>query len=210
MPMKTKKPSRKLNRYTTLPVLLDLLRRKKIVLLDPSTWEDKNDAYVILDYKTRKRIPKLFAVCFSIGDETIHHWKTYANGISGCRIQFNEEELLKSFNGIEQIRYGDVTYKKIRDVEGTKLDQVPFVKRYPYRIEKEFRILWEGPTERNNIEIDIDLNSITKITISQNMPNDVYRTIVELLREEIRNPSQRINRSTVYENKKWIDSFNSI
>jgi hypothetical protein len=207
--MKTQKPSRKLNRYTTLPVLLDMLKKKRLILLDPSSWEDKNDAYVILEYKRRKKIPKLFTVCFSIGNETIHHWKTYANGISGCCIQFDEEKLLKTFTGIEQIRYGEVKYKRIKDVGGIELDQIPFVKRYPYRIEREFRILWEGSTKLNSIEIDINLNSIIKITISQNMPEDVYETIVDLLRQEIRNPSQKINRSTIYENKKWIDSFKS-
>ena len=35
---------KKLNRFTTLPVLLDLLKRKRLVLLDPAVWEDKNDS----------------------------------------------------------------------------------------------------------------------------------------------------------------------
>lgn len=30
----------KLNRFTTLPVLLDLLQRKKLVLLDPDKWDE--------------------------------------------------------------------------------------------------------------------------------------------------------------------------
>jgi len=111
--MKTEKTPRKLNRYTTLPVLLNLLRMKKIVLLDPSAWEDRNDAEIILEYKKRKKIRKLFAICFGIGDETIHHWKTYADGISGCCIEFDEKKLLKSFKGINEIRLGDVTYKRI-------------------------------------------------------------------------------------------------
>jgi len=209
IPMKTRNQSRKLNRYTTLPILLDLLRRKKIVLLDPSTWEDKNDSQIILEYKTRKKIPKLFAICFSIGNETIHHWKTYAYGISGCCVEFDEKKLLKSFHGIKEIRWGDVTYKKIKEVkENTiELDQIPFLKRYPYRVENEFRILWEGLTERDNIEIDIDLNSINKITISQNMPADVYNTIVDLLREKIKDPQKKIYRSTLFENRSWIRAF---
>lgn len=209
MPMKTEQQSRKLNRYTTLPVLLDLLRRKKIVLLDPSTWEDRNDAEIILEYKKRKKIPKLFAVCFGIEDETIHHWKTYANGISGCCIEFDEKKLLTSFQGIKEVRWGDVTYKKINEVkENTiKVNRIPFVKRWPYRCEDEFRILWEGETIQNTIDIDIDLNSINKITISQKMPDDVSTSIKELLREEIRDPSRKINRSTLYENSRWIKAF---
>jgi hypothetical protein len=167
--MKTKQKSRKLNRYTTLPVLLDLLRRKKIVLIDPSTWEDRNDAEIILEYKNRNEITKLFAVCFGIGDETIHHWKTYASGISGCCIEFDENKLLTSFDGIKEVRWGEVNYKKINEVrENTiKLSIIPFVKRWPYRCENEFRILWEGETSQNTIDIDIALTSINKITLSQ-------------------------------------------
>ncbi len=44
----------KLNRYTTLPVLLDLLQRKKLTLLNPEFWEEKNDSEIILEYKRRK------------------------------------------------------------------------------------------------------------------------------------------------------------
>ncbi len=207
--MKTRKHPRNLNRYTTLPILLDMLMRKKIVLLDPSTWEDKNDSQIILEYKVRKRIPKLFAVCFSIGDETIHHWKTYADGIAGCCIEFNEDKLLKSFQGINGIRWGDVTYKKIKEVkENTiELEQIPFVKRHPYRVEREFRVIWEGRTDRDNIEMNIDLNSINRITISQNMPRDVCDTIVELLREHIKDPEKKIIRSTIFENRRWIRAF---
>jgi hypothetical protein len=201
--------SRKLNRFTTLPVLLDLLRRKKIVLLDPSTWEDKNDAETILAYKKRKRIPRLFAVCFGIGDETVHHWKTYANGISGCCIEFDEDRLLHCFRGMTEIRWGDVEYKKLTEVEDNPvpIDQRPFVKRWPYRCENEFRILWEGDTDLPTIDVDIDFGSINKITISQGMPADVYGSIKELLHEEIGDPSSKVNKSTLYENKRWIKAL---
>jgi hypothetical protein len=55
----------KLNRYTTLPVLLDLLKRQRLVLLDPKSWEDRNDAGVMREYKKRKKARRLFALCFS-------------------------------------------------------------------------------------------------------------------------------------------------
>ncbi len=207
--MKNKKSSRKLSRFTTLPVLLDLLRRKKLVLLNPDTWEDRNDAKIILEYKKRKKIPNLFAVCFGIGDETIHHWKTYANGISGCCIKFEEESLLNSFKRKRNFRWGDVEYMKVKKAENTKIpiDRIPFTKRWPYRCENEFRILWEGKTDRSTIDVPIDFNSINKITISQGIPAEVYKSIKELLRDEIGNPEHKINRSTLFENKRWIKAF---
>ncbi len=207
--MKSITQSRKLNRYTTLPILLHLLRSSKLVLLDPSTWEDRNDSQIILEYKKRKRIPNLFAVCFSFGNETIHNWIAYASGIAGCCIQFDEQKLLNSFQNIKQIRWGEINYKTIRQIkENTiKPDQIPFTKRYPYRVEKEFRIIWEGKTKHTSIEVQIDLNCIEKITISQSMPDNVYEIIAELLRDELKKPKLQINKSTVFENNIWISSF---
>ncbi len=62
--MKTTDKITRLNRFTTLPVLLDLLERKKLVLLDPKSWDDKNDTEVILAYKKKAKIENLFALCF--------------------------------------------------------------------------------------------------------------------------------------------------
>jgi hypothetical protein len=209
--MKNKTSSRKLSRYTTLSVLLDLVRRKKLVLINPSIWEDRNDVKVILEYKKRKNIQGLFAACFCIEDETIHHWQAYANGFSGCCIEFDENKLLTSLKRIREIRWGDVAYKKLSEVNKNSFDinSYPFIKRWPYRFENEFRILWEGEIPRNAIYIDvaIDLNSINKITLNQRIPDDLSTSIKEFLRDEFRNPSMKINRSTLYENSRWIKSF---
>ncbi len=208
MPMRNHQ-SNKINRYTTLPVLLDLLKRKKLVLLNPSTWEDRNDAEIIMEYKKRKNIRNLFAICFGVGDETVHHWKAYADGISGCCIEFDKKKLLESFKNKNGIRYGNVIYRKINDLnENTvDIDRIPFIKRWPYRCENEFRILWEGRTNQKTMEFEINLHSINKITLSQRIPVDVSDSVKDLLRSEIGDPSRKINRSTLYENNRWIKIF---
>ena len=74
--------------------------------------------------------------------------------------------------------------------------------------------MWEQTTEqeqyepeRKHIEIDIDLSSINRITISQNMPMDIFNTIIDLLREGNETSKSIINRSTLFENQVWIDTF---
>lgn len=208
-----RKRTKHLNRYTTLPVLIDLLRRKKLVLLSPKKWDDRNDAKVMLEYKKRKKLQHLYAVCFSEGDETIHHWTAYSSGSSGCCIAFDREKLLSAVQKITGIRTGAVKYRKIKDLpaDGAKLDDMPFTKRWPYRCEEEYRIIFESTNEAATsdgfFEIDISLRTIQKITINQRMPDQVYQTIREYLRQEFKNPDQRINRSTLYENKSWISKF---
>lgn len=202
-----------LNRFTTLPVLIDLLRRKKLVLLSPEKWEDRNDAEIMLEYKERRKLKHLYAICFSENEETIHHWTAFSSGSSGCCIEFYRDFLLKSVEDIDGIRTGSVKYKKIKDVKSDemKITNMPFIKRWPYRCEEEFRIIFESRNESaasdGLFDIDISLRTIRKITISQRMPEQVYQTIKEYLRQEFKNPEQRINRSTLYENKIWISKF---
>jgi hypothetical protein len=202
---------KKLYRYTTLPVLLDLLQRKKITLLDPKLWDDKNDSEVILEYKKRKKIKNIFVVCFSCGDETVHHWKTFSDGNSGCVIEFDAVRLFQIINKIDHLRHGKVIYRKLSDIEdkNTTLDmeQMPFTKRWPYRCEEEYRILVETNTVDTFYEIDIPLDIIKRITISQQMPEPIYATIKNYLKDLKGNPDSRISRSTLYENKRWINRF---
>jgi len=124
-----------LNCYTTLPVLLDMLKRRKLVLLEPDTWEDKNDSAIMAEYKRRRGVNRLFALCFSSGDETVHHWKAFANGTSGCCIEFDMKQMNALLQTHPDIRHGPVVYKKLREVtdQSISTSDIPFTKRWPYR-----------------------------------------------------------------------------
>lgn len=208
----TKKKITKLNRFTTLPVLLDLLQRQKLTLLDPKSWEDKNDSEIILEYKNKKKIKNLFAICLSHGDETIHHWKTFSNGSSGCLIEFDAQKLFAIIDKIPNLKHKAITYRKLSDIESRtsilKVDDIPFTKRWPYRCEEEYRIIVESDNETEKVfDIEITLDIIKRITINQQMPETIYKTIKEYLKNLKGNPDSRINRSTLFENKRWINRF---
>ena len=148
----------KLNRFTTLPILLDLLERKKLTLLNPILWEDKNDSEIILEYKKRKNIKNLFALCFSHNDETIHHWKTFSNGPSGCLIEFDAEKLIAHIKKIPGIKIGRVEYKKINEVQKNKIqlysNQV-FITDDVKEIVPEFLMLLHGIIDSPDIPLNV-------------------------------------------------------
>jgi hypothetical protein len=208
-----KKSMKRLNRYTTLPVLLDLLERKKLTLLNPELWDDKNDSSVILAYKQKRQIKNLFAVCMSHGDETVHHWKTFSNGTSGCVIEFDAEKLFEVIDQIPNLRHEKVVYRKLSDVEAKDavidVDKMPFTKRWPFRCEEEYRIIVTDDSDNQFFDVPITLDMIKRITISQQMPEPVYKTIKSYLQSAKGDPKRKINRSTLYENKRWINRFNS-
>jgi hypothetical protein len=204
---------KRLNRYTSLPVLLDVLERKRLVLIDPlKTWDDKNDTLIIEAYKEKANVKKLFALCFSYESETIHHWKTYANGSSGCCIEFEASKLFEIFRGIPALVHKVVHYEKINNIlpELIKIEQIPFTKREPYTTENEYRLIWQGDSDLEYFEIDIMLDSINRITFSQQMPELVFESVKSLLIKNYPILNTRINRSTIYENKTWVKKFKSL
>ena len=71
-----------LRRYTDLPALLYLLRTRSITLLDPSSWDDKNDSYYLEKYKEKKSLQTVLALCLSTAEETYHHWRVVFQWIS--------------------------------------------------------------------------------------------------------------------------------
>lgn len=196
----------RLNRFTTLPILLDLLERKKLVLLDPKTWDDKNDSEIVLEYKRRKNVDRVLALCFSYADRTIHHWKTFSDGISGCCIEFEAASLRKLFD-INGLKHGPVVYKKIAEIDSGSivLDEMPFTKRWPYFCEREYRVIREDNETAAEFEVEVDLGDIRKITVSQRMPWQVFKTIKDILGKA--SPKSEVRRSRLYEHRNWIEKF---
>ena len=66
-----------LRRYTDLPALLHMLAAKQLTLLDPKTWDDQNDSFFMSQYKERKKLKTVLALCFSQTAKTYHHWRSF-------------------------------------------------------------------------------------------------------------------------------------
>jgi hypothetical protein len=75
------KSAKTLHRFTNLAAAIHMLRARKITLLDPNTWDDKNDAYFMAEYKRQKGLATLLALCFADCDETYHHWRVFARDV---------------------------------------------------------------------------------------------------------------------------------
>jgi hypothetical protein len=212
--MKRRSPQTKqspiLSRYTTLPVLLDILERRSLTLLSPETWADRNDREVMLDYKARRNLTCLLALCFSMGDETIHHWSAFASGSAGCRIDFHMPTLVSTIADKNGIRHGKVIYKKINKLRAGDLanEKRPFIKRWPYRIEQEYRIIFESSDKADaahkELPVSISMDCIRSITLNQETPESVFKSIKAQLGVK---SEKRISRSTLFENKTWIKKF---
>jgi hypothetical protein len=193
-----------LNRFTTLPVLLDMLSRSCITLLEPTNWEDRNDAFYLNKYKATKNLKTLLACCFSTKRETFHHWKVFSNGPSGVCIQFDSDKLLTSVETIKGTSFKMVSYRFIMTNQNPPLGAWPFLKRHAFKDEGEFRIIYENDLrEEKAKEILFDLECIEKITLSPWMPKPIVKSVVKIIRDIEDCESIKVVASTLLEDRRW-------
>jgi len=200
-----------LNRFTSLENLFDILKNKRLRLSDPDYWEDKNDASYIEAYRKKKNLTKVFALCFTDEIETIYHWKAFADPNNICCIEFNGNKIIESIKKNENFHCRKVNYIKINELNKKikNVDDIPFSKRYPYRNENEYRIIFDynGGIRRKALYINIDETVINKITINQNISKYIFK----IIKNEIETLYKiNVNRSTIIKNDKWIKYIKSL
>lgn len=203
-----------LRRYTDLPALLYLLQEKKITLLDPKSWDDRNDSCALSQYKKRKTLKSVLALCFSQTGETYHHWRVYSPGPSGVCIIFRRERLLAALNSQDGIKVQGVEYLSLVNVKERRItiDELPFVKRSAVRQEIEFRALFESSTETlPSIHISIDLSCISGIRLRPWLHESLSQPIIDAIRAVESCAKLKVSRSTLISNEEWkLNAENAI
>jgi len=197
------KPAAILRRYTSLASLLALLQDRKLTLLSPAFWEDRNDAFYMSQYKTRKNLKTLLALCFSESDETYHHWRVFTHGADGVCIHFKREDLLKLLPGLGA---GKITYRKITDLPRFKprLEQLPFLKRQPFGDECEFRLIYEDPVQEMETKaFSIPLRVIARVTLNPWLPPPLSSAVKSAIKSTPGCSALKVYQTTLLENETW-------
>jgi len=194
-------------RYTELPQLVHMLTHRELTLLDPVYWDDKNDSRFITLYREKCGFKSVLALCFARSEETYHHWRVFAPGSSGVKIQFDEEKLKDSIQCIKGLKFQDIEYLTIRNLKSHPIakEMLPFLKRYPFHPEKEARLLWESKTEeKSSLAVPIDISAITSITLSPWLHPSLTVGIKSLLKRIEGCSKLSIWKSTLIGNTDWL------
>ncbi len=98
---------------------------------------------------------------------------------------------------------------KLADMKEAELktNELPFIKRYGYRGEEEYRITYESKsTSAQAHDVPITLSSIEAILLSPWLPKELRNSVTSLLRSIEGCKKLLVNRSTLIKNKRWMDS----
>lgn len=196
-----------LRRYTDIPSLLHILKHAQLTLLDPSSWDDKNDAFYLALYREKFRLTGLLALCFTRAPETYHHWRVFAPGPAGICIQFDSNKIRAAVKKTPGAQIEPVTYMTLPTLRATRLQnkRLPFVKRFAFAPENEVRVIWESTSDpQQPVAVPISLSSIKRITLSPWL----HRTLGEEVRSIIRGldgcDGLKISLSKLISNDEWM------
>jgi hypothetical protein len=195
-----------LRRYTSVPALLHLLQNRKITLLSPASWDDRNDAFFMHQYKERAELKSVLALCFASAAETYHHWRVFTHGSDGVCITFRRDGLLAAFRKNSDVRAKNVRYKLIKELGAFRptLSELPFLKRRPYEDEKEFRIVYIDKKEELEAKgFDIDLACIERVTLSPWMPKALADAVKSAIKSIPGCAKMNVYRTSLLENEAW-------
>jgi hypothetical protein len=196
-----------LRRYTDLAATIDLLTNRRIVLLDPALWDDKNDSYFLQRYRAMTGAKSVLALCMTSVGETYHHWRVFCgNGNSGVCIEFDRKSLIEVVGTVAEVRRRAVRYLTLNKiaVAELELEDLPFIKRWPFRHELEYRLIYVSRTvEESAHPVAIPLSVIRRITLSPWLPEELFKATRMVLQNISGCADVPITRSRLISNTDW-------
>ncbi len=195
-----------LKRYTDIPALIYLLSKRSITLLDPKSWDDSNDSHYLALYKDKYKLKTLLALCFTNAGETYHHWRVFADGSSGVCIRLKRDELIQAVKKQNGLRTGRIRYLTLNEIrkKEIKSKDLPFIKRYAFENEAEFRIIYESKTDHKSVlDIAIPLSCIERVTLSPWIHKQLVPDLKKLIHAIEGCRSITVVRSSLIGNEEW-------
>lgn len=196
-----------IRRYTSISAVIDILRRQELPLLDPQSWDDRNDRYFMSLYKEKLELGGLYGLCAATCSETYHHWRVFTGTSDGACIEIKRKELESELSKLEGVRFGDVDYLLLEDVERlteSDLLRLPFVKRVGFTPEEEYRIIAEtSEGQRPAISVELPIRLISKIYLNPWLPKSIAESVTATLRGLVGGEELKVQRSHLIDSARW-------
>jgi len=170
-------------RYTQLPFALDILESSKLTLLNPASWDDRNDAAFLDSYRAGIGAKSIYALCLTMASAAYHHWKIYAESDSGVCIHLAEAPLRSwaSRNDIEMFGVCYFSLAKARSATVQKVD-LPRLKRHVFEDESELRMIYKSADPQDfTRSFKFPLEAIVEIELNPWLPESVFESIRSII-----------------------------
>ena len=205
--------SETLRRYTDVLSVIDIVRERRLTLLTPQSWPDRNDALGLELYRKLTGSVAIYACCLTDSVETSHHWQIFSNHNHGVCIIFDMDKLLSHFEE-SGLLHGPMIYstiKYLKDDRNIPLFDLPFLKRDTFRSEGEYRVvstntlgLLAGPTAH----VPLDISCIRRIVIGPTVPRELGLMLKRVIAEQAGKYEIKVTFSSLWNNRVWNEALN--
>lgn len=207
-------PPKILHRYTNIRALNELLNYGIIKFSNRrkwNAWPDQNDKALLELYRQHSN-KEIFVYCMTHKSETIHHWQSYTSK-EGCRIKFNVSKLLPYLKKYE-ITGKAISYVKQQDLGKFNpkhtLEDFPFLKRNPYSVESEFRLIKILQKGNNSFELEVSPDVIEEISLSPFNTEEENEKLKNSLLKKHPHLKGKFSNSKITKYDNWINYFEKI
>ena len=184
---------------------MHILQSKAITLIPPDSWDDKVDRNLMSAFARRSENKSVLALCLSHTSETYHHWRIFTEGKSGVCIVFDRLRLIEAAKQ-HNVSARPVTYKKIADdrADPVTTARLPFTKRYAFRDEKEFRLVFASRTPDLKLKIvPIQTGMIDEVVLNPWMHDSLAETVQRTLRLIPSYSHLAVRKSQLFDSPYW-------
>jgi len=195
-------------RYTSMAGALEILGNNRITLVNPLSWDDKNDSYFIELYRNLLGDEaKISVLCFTTAVETFHHWKVFTPGDAGICIEFNRSKLVFSAAGLDSVETQDVKYYNFKELASLGIhnrNELPFIKRSGFGDEQEWRIVSRSHSSIDHIRyLPITSDFVKRIILSPFMPEPLMQNTKRMIRGMDGYSRVKIDSSRLTDSRLW-------
>lgn len=198
-------------RYTNLAAAIHMLMTREITLLTPDKWDDGNDRHFMQVYKNNMELGSLLAICLAADSDTYGHWRVFSPNVDGVCIVLQKDLLIESFRNVIGIRHRKVDYLELASLDGPpETKDLPFLKRYPYKPEGEYRVIYESKTEGIKAKsFPLPPGCIKDVILSPWMPEPLVRSVIDTLKSIDGCEKLPMYQSTLIKNRRWTEYADS-
>jgi hypothetical protein len=182
---KPKPAPRPLRRYTSLPIVLDMLLNQRLTLVSYSSWKDANDRKSMEVYQKTLHLGFVGAMCLTGAAETFHHWQVFAGDSSGVCVVFHREPFEAMIAQCANCQFGAMNYVNldaIGEIDATDIHSLPFLKRKGFIDEAELRVIGHAADKVDKVDIALDPLSVRQLTFSPFMHPDLVASAKRVIR----------------------------
>lgn len=146
-----------------------MLVREQITILGFSHWVDANDRRALELYQQTLLYGFVGAMCLTMAPETFHHWQIFAQGESGVCVVFDRRKLEAHLANCNHFIARPVDYVQldaIGTVDASDIHSLPFIKRFGFRDEREYRLLGYAVEQRPTMSIPLTPDLVQRVVFS--------------------------------------------